>query len=107
MHSQKLKNCLPNYVEGIYIELNLRKSEWLLFGCYHPSFQSDEYFDPYIKINMDKLSQKYKKYMLIGNINAEDSEICLSNFMKENVVAAANLKNIKKKKKKSNIKNPS
>lgn len=31
-------------IKEIYMRLNLRKNEWLIFGCYHPPFQSDKYF---------------------------------------------------------------
>ena len=35
--SKELDNYLPNDIEGMLIELNLRKSKWFLFGCYDPS----------------------------------------------------------------------
>ena len=35
---------LPHDIEGIFVELNLRKKKWLLFGSYHPPSQSDAYF---------------------------------------------------------------
>ena len=35
---------LPHDIEGIFVELNLRKNKWLLFGSYHPPSQSDDYF---------------------------------------------------------------
>jgi len=31
-------------IEGIFIEINLRKCKWLLFGTYHPPSQSDRYY---------------------------------------------------------------
>ena len=35
---------LPHDIEGIFVELNLRKRKWLLFGSYHPPSQSNKYF---------------------------------------------------------------
>ena len=32
---------LPEDIEGIFPEINFRKSEWLLCGIYHPSSQND------------------------------------------------------------------
>ena len=32
---------LSHDIEGIFVELNLRKNKWLLFGSYHPPSQSD------------------------------------------------------------------
>ena len=81
--SKELENHLPNDIQGMFIKLNLRKTKWLLFGCYQPPSQSDNNFFYHIKNNLDKLSQKYNKYMLVGDFNAEDSETCLSNFLFE------------------------
>ena len=32
---------LPNDIEGIFVELNLRKKKWLIFGSYHLPSQSE------------------------------------------------------------------
>ena len=37
-------HTLPHDIEGIFVEINLRKNKWLLFGSYHPPSPSDEYF---------------------------------------------------------------
>ena len=79
--SEELDNHLPNDIEGMFIELNLIKTKWLLFGCYHSPSQSDNCFFYHIKNDLDKLSQNYNKYMLVGDLNAEDSGTCLSNFL--------------------------
>ena len=34
------KHLFPNDIEGIFVEINLRKSKWPLFGTYHPPSQS-------------------------------------------------------------------
>ena len=36
------KHNFPNDVEGLFVELNFRKSKWLLFGTYHPPAQNDQ-----------------------------------------------------------------
>ena len=46
-------------------------------------------FLPYQK-NLDISSQKYSKYMLGEDLNAEDSEICLLHLLKLNVKNLAN-----------------
>ena len=38
---QKLSFNLPSDIEKIITELNINKIKWLVFGCYHPPFQSD------------------------------------------------------------------
>ena len=67
-------------VEGLLVELNFRKSKWLLFGTYHPPAQNGQYFFNCI----DKALHTYSNYdnvLLAGDCNAEDDEPCLSNFL--------------------------
>ena len=47
---------LPPDIEGIFVELNLRKYKWF-FGSYHPPSQSDEYF--FNHVNLDIYSKCY------------------------------------------------
>ena len=43
--SKKLmKHNLPDDIDGLFIEINLRKCKWLLFGSYHPPNQPDQYY---------------------------------------------------------------
>ena len=52
----------------MFIETNLRKTKWLLFGCYQPPSQCDNYFFNHIKSDLNILSQNYNKYMLVGDL---------------------------------------
>ena len=52
---------LPHDIEGIFVELNLRKKKWLLFGSYHPPSQSDEYFFHQVKKDLDMYSKLYER----------------------------------------------
>ena len=36
------KHFFPNDIKGLFVELNFRKSKWLLLGTYHPPSQSDQ-----------------------------------------------------------------
>ena len=63
---------LPHDIEGIFVELNLRKKKWLLFGSYQPPSQSDEYFFHQVKKGLDMYSKFYERYILIGDFNAEE-----------------------------------
>ena len=50
---------LSHDIKGIFVELNLRKNKWLLFGSYHPPSQSDEYFFNHVKNGLDIYSKFY------------------------------------------------
>ena len=74
---------LPHYIEGIFVELNLRKNKWLFFGSYHPPSQSDKYFFNHVQNGLDIYSKFYDRYMLVVDFNVEESEPCLSEFLFE------------------------
>ena len=74
---------LPKDVEAIFIELNLRKVKWLISGLYHPPSQSDNYFFQTVSDALDKYRQKYPKFLLCGDFNAEISELCFTNFLQK------------------------
>ena len=38
------KHTLPDDTEGMFIEINLKKTKWLILGTYHPPNQPDDYF---------------------------------------------------------------
>ena len=67
---------LPHDIEEIFVDLNLRKHKWLLFGSYHPPSQSDEYFFNHVKDRLDIYCKFYDKYMVVGDFNAEKSKYC-------------------------------
>ena len=73
------KRVFPDDIEGLFIELNFRKTKWLLFGTYHPPTQSDSYYFN----NLDKalnLYSHYDKKLLVGDFNTEVSDV-LSIFL--------------------------
>ena len=71
-------------MEGLFVELNLRKCKWLLFGTYHSPSQADIcYFD-----NVDKAfdtCSSMKKHLLIGDFNTETSKPRIDSFMNMNM----------------------
>ena len=59
-------------VEGLFIEINLRKSKWLLFAMYKPPSLSKEKFF-YITCNaLDVYGKTYDNVILIGDFNTMD-----------------------------------
>ena len=69
-------------IEGIFIEINLRKCKWLLFATYHPPSQCDKYFFDYLSRSLDIYSPLYDdKFVLIGDFNAEELQDTLACFL--------------------------
>ena len=73
-------NDLPDDIEGLFIELNFRKSKLLLLATYHPPSQADTYYFRCIGNALEKYITKYDKFLLVGDFNAEEKETIMSNF---------------------------
>ena len=74
------KHFSPNDIEGIFVEVNFRKSKWLLCGTYHPPSQSDQYYFHNIDKALDVYCQ-YEKIMLVGDFNAQIGEKYFDDFL--------------------------
>ena len=75
-----LDHVFPEDIEGLFIEINLRKSNWLLFGTYHPQSQDDAYY--FNSVGRAKnMTQKYDKIILAGDFNAEENEMVFLIYM--------------------------
>ena len=82
--SKKLtRHVFPNDIEGLFIEINLRKCKWLLMGSYHPPSQSDQYYFDSVGRALDVYNDSYERFLLLGDFNAEETEPCLSTFLYE------------------------
>ena len=80
--SKKLnKHTFPEDIEGIFLELNFKKSKWLLLGAYHPPSQNDDFFFDSISNAMDLYLGQYDNFLLAGDFNAQDNEPCLRSFL--------------------------
>ena len=58
-------------IEGLFVEINLRKKKWLL--CFYNHLKE-------IGNNLDLLSSKYDNYLLMGDFNAEPNKPAISDF---------------------------
>ena len=102
--SKRLKrHNFSDDIEGIFLEINLRKTKWLLFGTYHPPSQNDEYFFNQLEKALDIYNDLYSNFLLTGDFNSETSEPCLNTFLYQ--YEANNL--VKEKTCFKNPKNPS
>ena len=75
------KHSFPDDIEGIFIEINLRKQKWLLFGTYHPPSQNNEYYFNAVCRSLDIYNSIYSKFLLTGDFNVEVSAPSLKDFL--------------------------
>ena len=71
----------PDDIEGLFVELNFRKSKLLLLGTYHSPNQNDEYFFQTIGSALDFYSTFYDKYMLVGDFNTKVNDVVTKQFL--------------------------
>ena len=70
------------FSQKIFVEINLRKTKWLLFGSYHSPTQSDQYYFDCVGRAIEKYSN-YDKFLLAADFNAGEWEPCLKSFLFE------------------------
>ena len=69
----------------------MRKTKFLLVASHRPPSQPDQYFYDNITKIQDRYAHSYQKVIFAGDFNAQENEICVRDFIREN-----NLKNIVK-----------
>ena len=71
---KKLDVRIPEGIEKLFLEINLRHTKWLLCGCYHPPSQNDAYFYQNLCTCFDLFSKKYTNFFPAGDFNSEETE---------------------------------
>ena len=66
--------------ECLAIEINLRKTKWLLICSYNPHKNNISNHLMNLSKIIDRNSSRYDKYLCIGDFNLENSETALRNF---------------------------
>ena len=102
--SRELKAHHPTInLEGIFFEINLKKSKWLVFGGYNPHKDNISNFMNQLGPCLDHYMPKYDNFLLLGDFNSEMSESVMKDFCE-----AYNLRNlIKEPTCFKNVENPS
>ena len=73
-------HTLPDDIEAIFIEINLRKSKWLLCEHIHPPNMDDSfYYFNNLSFCLD-IYNRYDNFLLVDDFN---TEACLKNFLQE------------------------
>ena len=81
---QLTKHILPDEMEGIFDEINLRKTKWLLFDGYRPPRQQAEYFLKHVIYAIDTYRQTFHKFLLARDFNLEETDPIMSKFLFNN-----------------------
>ena len=83
---QEKDHDLQSNVEAILVEINLRKSKFLLIGTYHSTHKthgtSDDVFLQQIGTVLDKYSS-YDKFLIAGDMNMQEGETHFDDFLDE------------------------
>ena len=81
-----LKHTIPQNIEAIFVEINLRKNKLLLVGAYHSTNKvygsSDEVFFKNIGMTLDVYSS-YDKFLIAGDFNVKEDDDILDEFMED------------------------
>ena len=92
--SKEIKiSFLPSDIQCLFIEINIRKTKWLIVDSYHPPSQNDNYFFYNLSKALGNLNSNYEKFLLVDDFYSEDNETEITNFLNNHEA-----KNIVKKK---------
>ena len=72
---------LPNNIQIIPFELNLRKDKWLFVSIYKPPLQNNQYFVSILSDLLDFYSNEYDNKVVLGDFNLEPSSPGMLSFM--------------------------
>ena len=71
---------LPANVEGIFVEITIRKTKWLIMGGYNPHKGDISYFLSHVSKELDKFLPSYENILLLGDFNSTVTEKDMKEF---------------------------
>ena len=78
--SRKLKTNLPDNVEGIFFDMNMRNKKWLIFVGYNPKKEHIAPFLSHVGKSLDYQIGKYENLILIADFNSQMEEDAMKEF---------------------------
>ena len=69
LYEMLTKFKLPNNIQIIPFELNLRKDKWLFVSIYKPPLQNNQYFVSILSNLLDFYSTEYDNKVVPGDLN--------------------------------------
>ena len=82
--SRKLEQLkLEDDIEGIFFEINLRKSKWMVLATYRPPSSSIPQYLNSIGNAIDFYSKCYQNIVLLGDFNITETEVEMNTFLED------------------------
>ena len=75
------KSKLPNNIQIIPFELNIRKDKWFFVSIYKPPLQNNQYFVSILSNLLDFYSNEYDYKVVLGDFKLEPSSPSMLSFM--------------------------
>ena len=73
-------NKLPKNIEGIFIEITIYKTKWLVMGGYNPHKDTISYFLNHVSKELDTFFSSSENILLLGDFNSTMSEKEMQEF---------------------------
>ena len=83
---------IPDKIECVFVEINIRKKKWLLCCSYNPHKNNISNHMHHLNKGLDVYLKNYDNLLILGDLNSELEETCLNDFCNVN-----NLKSLNKK----------
>ena len=77
---KELKSGLPNNIEGIFMEITIRKTKYLILGAYNPHKDKISNFLNQVGKELDTFLPTYENIILLGDFNSTMSESSMKDF---------------------------
>ena len=78
---KNIKNLsLSSNFDGIFLDINIRKTKWILLGCNNPKKSNIVEFLKILPAALDQLMTNYDNFLLLGDFNSEIQEPSMTEF---------------------------
>ena len=72
---------IPNDMEILCVEINLKKQKWVLIGIYRPPNMNLTYFYDNLSRVVDCYSKHYDRIVIMGDFNSEPTDVQTQTFL--------------------------
>ena len=74
------KHTIPDDIEIICVEINLKKQKWVVIGIYRPPNMNEKYFIDHLSRVIDLYSKGYDRIIVMGDFNLEPTDEPIESF---------------------------